>query len=183
VSSRDFHDIIETAGPDSGYAINIRKTDIMKGITGLTPLGYAVVTFTPSESDAALSKIIPVYGIPSYTSQELDLFSLEEYKKGATAIGETLSKGGIEVEVLRAGFIYDYSGIIAKNAGFGEGKSKPIPSIRVDIRVRNVNGEEPAVFSPENVLLTDENGRRYENDITDSQLGGGPVYMEPAESL
>lgn len=93
-----------------------------------------------------------VWGLPTYSEQELAQLNEEQFAKSAVIVGNKLSKGSFEVTVTKVGF---FTPLVT----YGEKKEY----FRIDMEVKNV-GSEQEYFSPSGLAVLDNQGNQYEKE-------------------
>ena len=93
-----------------------------------------------------------IWGLPTYTEEELAQLNEEEFSKSAMSLNKKLAKGSFEVIVTRVGF---FTPLVT----WGDKKEY----FRVDMEVKNV-GSEKEYFSPSGLAILDNQGNQYETE-------------------
>lgn len=93
-----------------------------------------------------------VWGIPTYSEEELMQLNDDAFLKTAVAINKKLSKGDFEVTVTRVGF---FTPLVT----WGDEREY----FRIDMEVKNI-GSEKEYFSPSGLAVLDNRGNQYETE-------------------
>lgn len=128
------------------YEWRIKDSDIKKGIA--TYWGSAELTFTTPSGNRMIAESTTV-SIPTYTDEELEQKSEQDYQVRAFQLNQKMQKGSFEVTVIKYGFFNATS--------FG----KIAQYLRVDISTVNT-GSETEYFSPNSMSLLGPNGQQYD---------------------
>jgi len=127
----------------------IPLTQIKKSQSGST--GIAYLAFYAKNGATFEESSTLVYGLPAYSTEELEQLAEEEYKAKTITINQPQSKGNWEVIVISAGFF-------TSNAYWEEKEY-----FRIDFKVEN-KGTEKEYFSPNSMVLLDNKGNQYEDE-------------------
>jgi len=133
----------------------IPLTQIKKSQSGNT--GTAYLEFNTNKGTRFEEISTLVYGLPTYSTEELEQLAEEEYKAKVITINQPQSKGNWEVAVISAGFF--------TSKAYWEEKEY----FRIDFKVKN-KGTEKEYFSPSSMVLLDNKGNQYEDEY-----GGGTL--------
>lgn len=93
-----------------------------------------------------------VWGLPTYSEEELAQLNEEAFFKTSVAINKKLSKGNFEVTVTRVGF---FTPLVTR----GDEKEY----FRIDMEVKNI-GSEKEYFSPSGLAVLDNQENQYEKE-------------------
>ncbi|MCK4808511.1 MAG: DUF4352 domain-containing protein [Candidatus Aenigmarchaeota archaeon] len=130
------------------YVWEIPITEIKKSVSssGTMYLNFKTKNAEFEELDTSL------WGLPTYTEEELAKLNEEDYSKSAISTNKQLSKGSFEVIVTRVGF---FTPLVA----WGDKKEY----FRVDMEAKNI-GNEKEYFSPLGLAILDNQGNQYETE-------------------
>jgi len=93
-----------------------------------------------------------IWGLPTYSDEELAELNEQEFLKDAVSVNKKLSRGSFEVTVEKVGF---YEPMVT----WGE----PEEYFRVDMEVKNI-GNEKDYFSPSGLVILDNQGNQFETE-------------------
>ena len=93
-----------------------------------------------------------IWGLPTYSEDELSQLNEEEFLKSAISVDKKLSKGSFEVTVTKVG-------LFTPLVTYGDKETY----FRVDMEVKNI-GDEKEYFSPSGLAILDNQGNQYESE-------------------
>ena len=125
---------------------NLAKEDIKK-TKEISGTGYLSITLEDGTYFETLETSI--YGLPTYSTEELSEMKEQEYSQEKTAINKEITSGNFKIQFLSSGFFTEESWLGTEEY------------YRVDMNVQNMGNEKDTLSMSDLVLIT-ENGNQYE---------------------
>lgn len=125
---------------------SLGKEDIEK-TKEISGTGYLSITLGDGTDFETLETSI--YGLPTYSTEELSEMKEQEYSQEKTAINKEITSGNFKIQFLSSGFFTEESWLGSEEY------------YRVDMKVQNMGNEKDTLSMSDLVLIT-ENGNQYE---------------------